>query len=211
MGFKSVKLMGALTLLFTLFSFGVVFSEEGIVPAAGLTAALGKLSLDFKLFALGVGLCLGLIALQTAYCRLGGSSWLSKLFHLSVALSLLTVVAFPLTTKAYRFPLYPYSFVKVEGRAVGLKGISFNPRTFEVSGRFFVETEGKKVEGTVSFNSPLISREGFLWIKDAQVVGGIPVLQVEFVPFTPLPFAFLFFFGTSTLLMPFMLLRKKRG
>lgn len=68
---------------------------------------------------------------------------------------------------------------------------------FGITGNFFIEKDGKKVEKEVAFNRPLISREGFLWIKDVIELNGIPAVEVKFSEFSVAPVLFIVFFGAS--------------
>ncbi|ADU96841.1 hypothetical protein [Thermovibrio ammonificans] len=198
MDFKSVKLTATFSVLFSLAAVGAVVVAGKVIPSWAILQSADRV----KLAAAALGLIWFAFAAQTAYCR--GKLDFKGIFHLTTAAAMAALLAFPLSVKAYQFYLYPQSFVKVDGKVVALTDLRFT-KGGPVAHLFI---EGKtKIEGEASFNSPLLSKEGFVWVKDVGFARGIPVVQLEFMEPTPVPFLFFLLFGASTLLLPFVYLK----
>jgi len=207
MNFKSVKLFGAMCILFIISGFLVSLQGTEVLPLTQIAGKFPKLKTLFKITLLVLGFTLTGISLQTLYCR--GKSKLDTAIHLLAGLSLFTLLLSPTLWKSRIFYLYPYSYVKIDGKVVGLKELIVEKS--EIYGKFFIKTGNNTVESRVSFNKPLISKEGFIWIKGISEVRGIPALQVEFSSFSIAPFTFLTLFGLSTILLSVRLLKEGGG
>jgi len=125
-----------------------------------------------------------LISIQILYCSLSGRL-VSLLFHLSLGLSIFLILLFPLSSKTSTFYLYPGTFVEVGGKKVALAGVAADKSSFSL--KVFIEKEGRKVSGEVSFNSPFSSPFGTLWFSGIREGFGAPVFEFKLLEPTPLP------------------------
>ena len=203
MNFKSVKLLGGLSILFLIGGFSVSLFEKRVVGLTGVLTDFALFSTVLKISTLIVGGALFLISLQTLYCR--GKGKLDVILHVTAGLSLITLILIPFTWKTKTFYLYPYSYVEVDKRVIGLKGIEFGK--FGITGNFFIEQNRNRTEGKVSFNRPLLSEKGFLWIEGVREFNGVPAVEVKFSPFSAVPILFVTLFGLFTILLGVRLLK----
>lgn len=206
MSFKSVKLFGVLTLLFSTAGFTVSLLEKGVVGLTEILTKSGNFSEGLKFSVLTLGGALLLISLQTLYCR--GKGKLNLALHVTAALSLFTLFLVPFTWQSKTLYLYPYSYVKLGKTTVGMKGVEFG--SYGITGEFFVERGENRVEKKVAFNRPLLSEVGFLWIKGTTELNGIPAVEVSFSPFSPAPIIFITLFGVFTILLGVRLVKGGR-
>ena len=203
MSFKSVKLFGVFSLFFLTAGFTVSLFERKMVGLTGVITNFVNFSTVLKVSVLSLGGVLLLTSIQTLYCR--GKGKLDIALHVTAGLSLITLALIPFTWQAKTLYLYPYSYVKLGKTTVGLKGVKFG--SSGITGEFFIEKKGKRVEEKVSFNRPLLSEEGFLWVKGIAEFNGIPAVEVKFSPFSVAPFLFITLFGLSTILLGVRLLK----
>jgi len=203
MSFRSVKLFGILSLLFLIFSFLISFFETRIFGLTGLGSSFFSFSWELKLSTVFLGVTLLLISAQTLYCR--GKGKLDTLLHTFAALSLLTLLLIPFSWQSRTLYLYPFSYVEIDGKVVGLKGLKVN--RFGIEGKFFIKEREKVIEGEAAFNRPLISSEGFLWVKGITDLNGFPAVEVKFSEVSLVPFLFIVFFGAFTILLSVKLLK----
>ncbi len=198
MSFKSVKLFGVFTALFLIVGFSVSLYERSISGLTELWRNSETFGQVLKISTLFLGGALLLVSTQTLYCR--GRGRLDAAIHITAGLSLLLLFLTPFYWHTRTLYLYPYSYVKLNGTTVGLKELTFRNST--ITGDFFIEEKkGGKAEGNVSFNRPLISREGFIWIRGISEFNGAPAVEVKFSSFSPVPLLFITLFGVFTILL----------
>jgi hypothetical protein len=197
---KSVKLFGILNFLFFLFTFAVLLQVK--IPI-GLTQISSIHDKVLKILIASLGFVLLLLAVQTLYCR--GTGKLKVLLHITAGLSLLTLILTPLFWKSRTFYLYPESYVEIDGKEIGLTKLSMDG--YRVRGNFFIEENGKKVSKVVSFNEPLISSLGMVWIRDVNFSRGMPIVEVQYSNFSIVPFLFVLLFGFTAILVTIILVK----
>ncbi|WP_142935963.1 hypothetical protein [Balnearium lithotrophicum] len=149
-----------------------------------------------------MGSVLLLLAVQTLYCR--GTGKLKVLLHITTGLSLLTLIFTPIFWKSKTFYLYPQSYVEVEGKKIGLIKLLVNKD--KINSEFFIEEKGKRILGRVSFNKPLFSSSGMLWIKGLSFYKGLPMVKVQYSNFSLVPFLFLLLYGLTTCIIILVIL-----
>ncbi|WP_456420117.1 hypothetical protein [Thermovibrio sp.] len=196
MGFRSVKLFALLTFAFFLFGFTSLFLAGGILHSLEIPRLFPHFSPFLKLGILALFLSLLLISLQTFYCALF-NRFISLLFHSFLALSILLVLLFPITSKTFDFYLYPGTFVELGGKRVALKEVSPSDRGLHL--KVFIEKNGKREEGEVSFNSPFESDFGTLWFSGIDRNSLYPAFTFKLLEPTPIPL-FLFLSAFLTVL-----------
>ncbi len=205
MPFKSIKLFLFLVLLFGVSAFVLSVFHKGVIQSFEVRQFVDRTQWEwvfgFILFASSVFL----IALQTLFCP----SLKRKLlffFHLCVAFVLILLLFFGFVVKTEYVLLYPQSYVEVDEKVVALEDFSFDLKKRNLKCRVFIQDKNGKTEGTVSFNSPLISSKGFLWIQGFFSQNGVPVFKFEYVEFSVVPFLIFIFSVAFLVLLPFVLL-----
>ena len=202
---KSVKLFGILSLLFFVSAFSVFSMSDRMIHETDVLKLFQDFSLPLKLSVLSLGVVSLLISVQTIYCNLKRKK-VSLFFHLATGIALLLILSFPFYTETEEFYLYPGSYVKAGKTVVALEDLSFDRKTMNVTGKFWLKDENKEVKGNVSYNSPLLSKLGKIWIEDVRFEMGIPVVEVKFMKFTILPYLLLILSALMVVLLPFVML-----
>ncbi|WP_457681792.1 hypothetical protein [Thermovibrio sp.] len=189
MAFRSVKLFALFFILFATFGLTSLLLSGQILHSYQIVSLFPSFSLPLKLSVLLLFLSLFLISLQTLYCGLF-NRFVSLLFHLSVAASIFLALLFPLTCKSYSFYLYPGSFVKVNGKVVALEGVYPLKEGFYL--KVFVERDGKREEGELSFNRPFSGDFGTLWFSGVDQSSPFPLFYFRLLNPNPVPLLIFF-------------------
>ncbi len=184
MAFRSVKLFFLFIFIFSVSGLSVLFLSGRVFHSFEIPAFFPSFSPLLKLAVLAVAVSLFLIFLQTLYCALT-NRLISLFFHASLAVSIFLILLFPLTSKTSSFYLYPGSFVEVNGKRVALADVVPAENAFSL--KVFIEEDGRRVTGEVSFNSPFFSDFGTLWFSGVRRSMGMPLFEFRFLEPSPLP------------------------
>ncbi len=201
----SVKLF-LLIAVFMLLSFSVsLFLLKGyVVHEVGLLSSLRMFPFVYKVFIVLSMLSLALLGLQTFICRLlSPSGVLSALMHVFAGISLVLMVSFS-TLETYTFRIYPGTYVKIGDVVVALEDFRFDRKNMNFDALFSVKKGREEVSSHVSYNKPLISKIGNLWVLDLKPSYYGFEIEAKYQPFSFLPFALL----TSSLIFLLLLTKK---
>jgi len=199
---KSVKLFLLLFLLMlAIFSTCIFLLKGTVIHEAGVLSSIGRLPVAYRVTILGSLAALSLLGLQTALCRLLFPLELtSTLMHLLAGASILLAALFS-TVESYTFTIYPGTFVKVGKTTIALEDFRFDRENMNFDALFTVKRESRSVSSHVSYNSPLISKLGNVWVLDVHPgYYGLEV-QAKYQPFSTLPFLLLFTSSAFLLLL----------
>jgi len=186
----SVKLFLFIT-VFMFMSFVVsLFLLKGyVVHEVGLLSSLRMFPLFYKVFIAFSIISLILIGIQTFICSLlSPSGLLSVLMHVFAGISLVLMASFS-TLKTYTFKIYPETYVKVGSTVIALEDFKFDRKNMNFDALFSVKRSGKTVKSHVSYNHPLISFLGNVWVSDIRPSYYGFEIEAKYQPFSVLPFA----------------------
>jgi len=189
MGFRSVRLFALFIFVFLVAGLVSLFSAGKILHSLEIPLLFPSFSPLLKSGVLLVFLSLVLISLQTLYCGLA-NRLISLVFHTSLAVSLLLVLLFPLTSRTLSFYLYPGTFVEFGNKLVALEGVYPSREGFYL--KVFIEEAGRREEGELTFNSPFSSHFGTLWFSGIDRSSPLPAFRFKLLEPTPLPYLLLF-------------------
>ncbi|WP_457566975.1 hypothetical protein [Desulfurobacterium sp.] len=183
---KSKKVFLALILLFFLTSFIVVFLSRGtVINEMGLYRFFSIIPLYLKIPIIVTASLLFITGLQTFLCSLFSFKKISlrNIVHISGGLTVVLCILF-LFLPVYQFRGFPEGVVREGDIKIKVENVSVNPQTMSVTARISIEKNKKIVEGTTSFNNPLITKDGVVWISGVDSNGII----FKYQPFSILPF-----------------------
>ncbi|WP_457568566.1 hypothetical protein [Desulfurobacterium sp.] len=182
----SKKTFFLLIFSFLISSLALMTLENGVINETGLYLLIASMPLYLKIPVVATVTFLFLSGAQTFLC-----SMLSlKLNSLKNAVHLFGGATIVLSTlflflPVYQFKGYPGSVVKGKQIEIKVEKVTVNPETMSVYAKIAIDKNGKVTEGITSFNSPLITANGVVWIAGMDKTG----ILFKYQPFSLLPFA----------------------
>ena len=192
---KSKKLFLALVMLFLMVSIcDVILLNGRTIGQIGMLKA--NLPTCMKTMFTITTLMIFLIGVQTIICGLDKS--IKGLIHIILGLTLIFLCS-PIFMVKKQFYMYPRTYVKIDDRLIVLKKFSFDYKNLNYRADFIIENGKRNAEGSVSYNKPMLSRLGNIWIKGISSRNGLPMVYVEYMKFSLVPYIILALGLASTL------------
>ncbi|WP_456395207.1 hypothetical protein [Desulfurobacterium sp.] len=181
---KSTKIFLILVLCFFLSSFVVIFTSGETVHEMGLYRLIPLMPAYLKISIITTSLLLLLTGIQTLLCSISSFKLVSlkNLLHITGGTTIMLIVLF-LFIPVYQFRGFPGSTVKGKNISIKVEKVNINPLTMSASARVSIKKNEQVDSGFTAFNSPLITKNGVIWISGIDSNGII----FKYQPFSFLP------------------------
>ncbi|WP_457570388.1 hypothetical protein [Desulfurobacterium sp.] len=186
---KSTRVFLFLVLCFFISSFAVIFTSRGTINEMGLYRLIPLMPLYLKIPITITSLLLLLTGIQTLLCSISSFKLVSlkNLLHITGGITITLIVLF-LFIPVYQFRGFPGSTVKGKNISIKVEKVNINPQTMSASAKVSIEKNEQVDSGLTAFNSPLITKNGVVWISGMDSNGMI----FKYQPFSLIPFITLF-------------------
>ncbi|OMH40440.1 hypothetical protein [Desulfurobacterium indicum] len=182
---KSIRVFLFLLLCFFVSSFVIIFTSKGTINEMGLYRLIPLMPLYLKIPIIITSLLLLLTGIQTLLCSISSFKPVSlkNLLHITGGATIVLIVLF-LFIPVYQFRGFPGRTVKGKNISIKIEKVNINPQTMSASAKVSIEKNEQVDSGSTAFNSPLITKNGVVWISGMDSNGMI----FKYQPFSLIPF-----------------------